>query len=151
IRAHVGCEMDEALYVESAVFMLHGGDSPPFASDPASWVTLFGRRWPLMIIPYVGTTKAFVTLPLFAAFGSGAEAVRFSAVLLGCLGIAGLVALLGTEVHVLAGLIVGVLLGIHPSYLDLTVFDNGGASVCMGAMGLGALAFRNHLRRRSIL
>ncbi len=70
LRAGVGYEMDEALYVESAVFLLHGQGTPPFVHDPASWVTVFGRRLPLMIIPYVGAAKAYAALPLFAAFGA---------------------------------------------------------------------------------
>jgi dolichyl-phosphate-mannose-protein mannosyltransferase len=149
IQAHVGYEMDEALYVESAVFLLRGSGEPPFTHDSGSWFTAFGRSWPLMIIPYVGAAKGYVTLPLFAIFGISAEVARFSAVLLGALGIAGLLFLLGREISRAAALIVGVLLGIHPSYLDFTVFDNGGVSVWMAAMGLGAWALAIHLRRQS--
>src|SRR5262245_5397742 len=141
--------MDEALYVESAVFLLHGAGSPPFVHEPAAWITAFGRPWPLMIIPYVGAAKAFVALPMFAAFGASAEVARFTGVLLGCVGIAGLVALLGSQVGVATGLVVGILLAVHPSYLDFTVFDNGGVSVWMASMGLLALALSNHLRRRT--
>lgn len=149
LRAGVGYEMDEALYVESAVFLLHGQGTPPFVHDPASWITAFGRRFPLMIIPYVGAAKAYVALPLFAAFGASAGLARASGVLLGGLGIAGLVALIGGPVGPVAGLIVGTFLAIHPSYLNFTVFDNGGVSVWMGAMGLVALALAFHLRRRT--
>lgn len=150
IQTGVGYQMDEALYVESAVFMLRDGSgTPPFVHEPAAWITLFGRRWPLMIIPYVGTVKAFTALPLFAAFGISAETARFAGVLLGGLGIAGLVALIGTQASPAAGLITGLLLAIHPSYLAFTVFDNGGVSVWMGAMGLAALALVNHVARRS--
>ena len=147
VGARVGYQMDEALYVESAVFLLHGEGSPPFVHEPAAWITAFGRPWPLMIIPYVGAAKAFVALPLFAAFGTSAEVARMTAVLLGCVGIAGLVALLGSRIEAAAGFIVGVLLALHPSYLDFTVFDNGGVSVWMASMGLLALALANHLRR----
>ena len=143
ITAHVGYQYDEALYVESAVFMLRG------TPDLASWIAGHGRRWPLMIIPYVGSTKAYVAMPLFAVLGINADVARFSGVLLGSLGIAGLVMLIGKQVHPAAGLIAGVFLAIHPSYLDFTVFDNGGVSVWMGAMGLIALALESHLRRRS--
>ena len=142
--------MDEALYVESAVFLLRGSGAPPFVTEPASWIPILGRRWPLMIIPYVGAAKAYVALPLFAIFGIGAQVARYSGVLLGGLGIAGLVVLIGKEAHPVAGLFAGALLAIHPSYLDLTVFDNGGTSVWMAAMGLLALALANHLRRPSI-
>ncbi len=149
LGAHVGYEMDEALYVESAVFLLHGHGAPPFVHDAASWITLFGRSWPLMIIPYVGATKAYVALPLFAALGTSAEVARLAGILLGGLGIAGLVTLIGMQVGPGAGLLVGALLAIHPSYLDFTVFDNGGVSVWMAAMGLVALALAHHLHRRS--
>ena len=151
LAAHVGYQMDEALYVESAVFLLHGHGTPPFVHDPASWITLFGRSWPLMIIPYVGAAKAYVALPLFAILGTSAEVARLSGILLGGLGIAGLLTLIGTQVGPAAGLIAGAFLAIHPSYLDFTVFDNGGASVWMAAMGLAALALTHHLRRRSTI
>lgn len=150
IHAHVGYQYDEALYVDSAVFALHGVGMPP-TRDFGRWTAVHGRRWPLMIIPYVGTTKALVALPLFAVFGITPEVARFSGVALGCVGIAGLVTLIGIEASPLAGLIVGGLLAIHPSYLDLTVFDNGGVSVWMAAMGLASLALTNHLRRRTRL
>ncbi|MEP6995978.1 MAG: glycosyltransferase family 39 protein [Acidobacteriota bacterium] len=149
ITAGVGYEYDEGLYVESAVYALHGSDAPPERYDHASWIASHGRRWPLMIIPYVGTVKAWVAAPLFAIFGVSAAVARFAGVFLGGLGIAGLVALVGSEIGPMAGLTVGVALAIHPSYLDFTVFDNGGVSVWMGAMGIGALALANHLRRRS--
>jgi hypothetical protein len=149
ITAHVGYEMDEAIYVESAVFVLRGSAPPPFRYDYESWLSTRGRRWPLMIIPYVGTTKAFVALPLFAIFGITAPVARLSGVLLGAVGIAGLVTLIGKRIDPIAGLILGIALSIHPSYLDLTVFDNGGASVWMASMGLLCLALENHLRRQS--
>jgi len=145
IGAHVGYQYDEALFVESAVFVLRG------TPDLATWIAGHGRRWPLMIIPYMGTTKACVALPLFATLGISADVARFSGVVLGSLGIAGLVTLIGTQICPAAGLILGVFLAIHPSYLDYTVFDNGGVSVWMAAMGLFALALTDYLRRRSAL
>src|SRR5262245_65412708 len=83
IRAHVGYQYDEGLYVSSAVFVLHGVGVPP-TRDYGRWIADNGRRWPLMIIPYVGTTKALVALPLFALFGITPETARFSGVVLGC-------------------------------------------------------------------
>ena len=100
--------------------------------------TANGRRWPLMIIPYVGTTKALVALPLFALFGITPETARFSGVVLGCVGIAGLVTLSSGLKSAPPGCAPssGPFLAIHPSYVDLTVFDNGGVSVWMAAMGI---------------
>lgn len=148
IHARVGYQYDEALFVESAAFMLHGVGTPP-SRDYARWTANHGRRWPLMIMPYEGTTKAVVALPAFALFGISPETARACGVLLGYVGIAGLVTLLGMEVSPVAGLVVGTILAIHPSFLDLTVFDNGGVSVWMAAMGLFALALTNHLDRRT--
>ena len=148
IRTGIGYEMDEALYVESAVHLLRGGDTPPpFNHEPASWIRVAGRPWPLMIIPYVGATKAYAAVPLFAAFGIGPEVARFTGVALGGLGLVGLSMLIAATAGLLPAFLTGMLLAIHPSYLDLTVFDNGGTSVWMGAMGLLAFALARHLRR----
>ena len=106
-----------------------------------------------MIVPYVGATKAFVTLPLFVAFGisAGALPARFAGVLLGSLGIAGLVALIGTEIHPAAGLIAGILLAIHPSIwtspYSTTVAHRFGWAPWDSAPG----RFTIYLRRRSTL
>ena len=43
IRAGVGYEMDEAIYVESAVYLLRGSGEPPFVHEPAAWLR-FGDR-----------------------------------------------------------------------------------------------------------
>jgi hypothetical protein len=148
----VGFQYDEALYVESAVFLLHGdGGAPPFMHDQASWMPVLGKHWPLMIIPYVGTVKALVALPIFAVFGVSAEAARFTGVILGGLGIAGLVVLVRRRAGPTPALLAGLTLAIHSSYLDYTVLDNGGVSVWMGAMGLGALALANYLHRPTIV
>jgi hypothetical protein len=151
IGAGVGYEMDEAIYVESAVYLLRGNREapPPFVHEPAAWIRVAGRQWPLMIIPYVGAAKAYAALPLFAAFGISTETARALGVLLGGLGIAGLATLIASQVGLGPAFWTALFLAIHPSYLDLTVFDNGGTAVWMGAMGLLALALTNHLRRGS--
>ena len=150
IRTGVGYEMDEALWTESAVYLLRGSGAPPFNHEPASWIRAAGRHWPLMIIPYVGATKAYATAPLFAALGISTETARLSAVVLAGLGIAGLSTLIAVRIGLLPAFLTGLFLAIHPSYLDLTVFDNGGTAVCMGAMGLLALALNHHLRRGTV-
>lgn len=149
IAARVGYEMDEAIYTESAVFLLRGSGTPPFVHEPAAWITLGGRAFPLMIIPYVGAAKAYFALPLFAIFGVSTEVARFAGVLLGAVGLAGLAALIASRAGLAAALVTALFLAVHPSYLDLTVFDNGGAAVWMGAVGILALALRRHLRVQS--
>jgi hypothetical protein len=149
ISAGVGYQVDEAIYVESAAFVLRGSDPPPYRYDVASWVSTRGRRWPLMIIPYVGTAKAVVALPLFAVFGIAAPVGRAAGVLLAAIGLAGLAALLARRAHPATGLIAGLLLAIHPSFLAFTVFDNGGASVWIASLGLLAFALDHHGRCHS--
>ncbi|HEY1250543.1 MAG TPA: hypothetical protein VGH97_05090 [Thermoanaerobaculia bacterium] len=146
LRAGVGYEMDEAIYTESAVFMLRGDGEPPFVHEPAAWIPVGGRPWPLMIIPYVGATKAYATLPLFAVFGISTQTARLAGVALAGLGLVGLSTLIAVHAGLLPAFWTGLFLAIHPSYLDLTVFDNGGTAVWMGAMGLLALALGHHLR-----
>ncbi len=150
LRTGVGYEMDEALYVESAVHLLRGGDTPPpFVYEPASWIRVLGRPWPLMIIPYVGATKVYAALPLFAVLGIGPNVARLAGVALAGLGLVGLSTLIAGTAGLLPAFLAAMLLAIHPSYLDLTVFDNGGTAVWMGAMGLLALALARHRRRAS--
>ena len=140
--------MDEALYVPSAaVFLLHGQGTPPFVHDPACWVTVFGRRLPLMIIPYVGAVKAYAALPLFVAFGANAETSGSPASSSALSESPVSSRSIGTQAGTRSRADRRSLLAIHPSYLELTVFDNGGVSVWMAGMGLVALALTFHLRR----
>lgn len=104
-----------------------------------------------MVFPYVGALKAYAALPLFKVLGVRTETARAAGVLLGSMGIAGLSLLLATRAGPAAGLATGVLLAVHPSYLDYTVFDNGGVSVWMAGMGLMALALAAYLHRPSPL
>lgn len=149
VATHVGYHVDEAIFVESDVYLLRGRAPAPFHYDAASWTASHGRRWPVMIMPYIGTVKDLVALPLFAVFGIGPDTARFSGILLGGIGIAGLTRLLARRVSPPAAMAAGALLAVNPSYLDFTVFDNGGASLCLGSLGLVSLALLGHLRRRS--
>jgi hypothetical protein len=142
--------MDEAIYTESAVYMLKGHEAePPFVHEPAAWIRAAGRQWPLMIIPYVGATKAYAALPIFAVLGISTGTARLVGVLLAGLGLAGLTTLIAAHAGLLPAFLTALFLAFHPSFLDLTVFDNGGAAVWMGAMGLLALALNHHLRSGS--
>ncbi len=143
--------MDEAIYTESAVFLLRGTGTPPFVHEPASWIRAGGRLWPLMIIPYVGATKAYATLPLFAAFGISTETARLRrSPPRRARDRRPLLADRAARRPAARRSSTALCLAIHPSVLDLTVFDNGGTAVQMGAMGLVALALARHLRRGSM-
>src|SRR6266568_2898137 len=78
-----GIYYDEAIFLNGAVHELSSAQEPPFAHDPWSWVTIFGRRWPIMVMPYVGAVRDYVALIPFAIFGPSYYAARLVTTLLG--------------------------------------------------------------------
>src|SRR6266446_10739006 len=74
-----GLYYDEAIFLNGAVQVLSSGQEPSFAHDPKSWVTIFGRRWPIMVMPYVGPMRDYLALVPFALFGPGYFTARILA------------------------------------------------------------------------
>ena len=60
---------DEAIFLNGAVQVLSSGQEPSFAHDPWSWVTILGRRWPIMVMPYIGPMRDYLALLPFSLFG----------------------------------------------------------------------------------
>ena len=133
---------DEAIFLNGAVHLLGSGQEPPFAHDPWSWVTVFGRQVPIMVLPYVGAIRDYLVLLPFAAFGPNYYTARIPTALVGAFGIWGLSVLLRDRIGPRAAAIVALALSIHPAYLALTVYDKGVAEwiAPFGALSL-ALAF----------
>src|SRR6476660_6689769 len=77
-----GFQYDEALLVLGSVHMRHSPRELTLPHDPDTWVCPGGRCFPLMTVRYVGAIKEYLCLPLFAAFGAGAETVRLLSTLL---------------------------------------------------------------------
>jgi hypothetical protein len=54
-------------------------------ADSYATIDLFGRRWPLMTMPYVGVSTTYFLTPVFAVFGVSAYSVRGAAIFIGVL------------------------------------------------------------------
>jgi 4-amino-4-deoxy-L-arabinose transferase and related glycosyltransferases of PMT family len=95
---------------------------------------------PVMVMPYLGAVKDYVTFPFFALIGISATAARWAAVMLGGIGIWGIGSFVSRLWGDRAALCTGLALAIHPTYLDQTIYDNNGVALLMGATGLAAAA-----------
>jgi len=145
IAMNPGFQYDEALLVLGGVHMRHSWDPFPLPQDPGTWICPMAKCVQLMTVRYVGAIKDYLSLPLFALFGTGAEVVRALSAALGALGIWGLGRLIFAQAGRNAGLAVAGVLAMHPAYVDQTVFDNGTVSVWMGALGVVCLALNRYL------
>ena len=133
-----GLYYDEAIFFNGAVQMLNSGQEPSFAHDQWSWVTAFGRRWPVMVMPYAGAVRDYLALPLFAIFGPTYYSARILTTLVGAFAIWALSVLMRDRIGVEAAAIAALALAIHPAYLLFTMYDQG---VAEWMAPFGALAF----------
>ena len=140
----IGLQYDESLNQHGAVHLLTSTEKPSFAYHRGSWIPLFGRYWPLMIIPYAGAVKHYVLVLPFAIFGTDAAVGRFASALLGAIGIWGIARFLQGEIGLRAAAAVAGILAIHPAYLIHTVYDNGTVVTWMAIVGLLAVAVRRY-------
>ena len=145
-----GLHYDEALLVLGGVHMRHSPAELSLPHDPDTWVCPGHRCFPLMTVRYVGAVKDYLSLPLFALFGTHAEIVRFASVLLSLFGIWGVAVILGDHVSRPVGAIAAVAIAINPAYDNTTVFDNGTVGVWMAAFGLVCLALSSYVRKPSV-
>jgi hypothetical protein len=144
-----GLDYDEAIFFNGAVQVLHSGTEPTFAHDPWSWVTAFGRRWPIMVMPYIGPMRGYLALIPFGIFGPNYYTVRILAALLGAFGIWGVSVLIRSQFGIQAAVIVSWILAIHPAYLALTVYDPSGVAEWMVPLALLSVAWARYLRTRT--
>src|ERR1700719_4618051 len=82
-----GLFYDEAVFFSGAVQVLNSGQEPTFAHDPWSWGTAFGRRWPIMVLPYIGAVRDYLALIPFSVFGPNYYTARILTTLAGAFGI----------------------------------------------------------------
>src|SRR5712692_6593557 len=150
ILANPGFQYDEALLVLGAVHMRHSPGELALPHDPNTWFCPSSRCFPLMTVRYAGAIKEYLCLPLFAAFGPSAEAVRIVSMLLGMLGLYGLGVLIAGKVSPAAAAVAACVIAVNPAYVGLTVFDNGTVAIWMGALGVLCLAASHYLRRQSV-
>ena len=119
-----GMYYDEAIFLNGAVQVVSSGQEPTFAHDPWSWVTVFGRRWPIMVMPYVGPMRDYLAIPPFALFGPNYFSARMLAALMGAFGIWGFSILIQDQFDARTAALASCVLAIHPAYLALTVYGS---------------------------
>jgi hypothetical protein len=149
IAQRPGLQYDESLLVLGAVHMRHSPGELGLPHDPDTWVCLFGRCIPLMSVRYVGALKEYLCLPFFALFGPGAEIIRGVSAASGAIGLVGMAALSRRIAGASASVLTTFALAVNPSYIDLTVFDNGAVAGWMAAFGCAGLAVSRYCRAPS--
>jgi hypothetical protein len=148
IRQKPGLQYDEALPVIGSVHLHSGAHQEfPLPHDPDTWVNVAGRWFPLMTVRYVGAIKEYLWLPVLAIFGPSTSSIRMLSALLGLIGIGGIAVWLRANVGARVAGIVALALAINPSYVAMTVFDNGTVSIFMASLGLLCVAVTIYQRR----
>ena len=146
-----GLDYDEAVFFNGAVQVLNSGQEPTFAHDPWSWGTAFGRRWPIMVLPYIGAVRDYLALIPFSIFGPNYYAARILTTLVGAFGIWSMSVLIGNQFGVEVAAIVSWILAINPAYLALTVYDHGGVAEWMLPVAVLSIALAHYLRAHTML
>ena len=141
-----GMNNDEAVFFNGAVQMVNSGQEPTFAHDPWSWVTISGRRWPLMVLPYAGALRGYLALLPFALFGSNYYTARVVTMLVGAFALWGFSVLVRGQANARTAALTGFILAIHPAYLTQTIYDQGGVAEWMAPFGVLSLTLTRYLR-----
>ena len=144
-----GLYYDEAIFFNAAVHVVNSGQEPPFAHDPWSWITLFDRRWPVMVLPYVGPIRSYLAMIPFAIFGANYYTARILTAILGAFAIWGFAVLIRDCIDVKTAALVSLILAIHPAYLAQSIYDNGGVAEWMVPFGLLSIAVARYHRAPS--
>ncbi|HEX8683057.1 MAG TPA: glycosyltransferase family 39 protein [Ardenticatenaceae bacterium] len=110
-----GLNYDEALDAVPAMQFLSG---QPL--DTAASVHFAGREWPLMILPYMGTTSTYLYLPAFALSGVSVLTLRGVNVLLGFLTLLLVWGFLRKYLDERVAALTALLLAVNPTYVFWT-------------------------------
>jgi Dolichyl-phosphate-mannose-protein mannosyltransferase len=141
-----GMDNDEAVFLSGAVHVLNSRQEPSFTHDPWSWITVFGRHWPVMVLPYAGSLRCYLSLIPFALFGPNYYTARMVTTLAGAFGIWGLAVLVRSQVDAKAATMASLILAVNPAYLDLTIYDQGGVAEWMVPFGILSITLAGYLR-----
>jgi hypothetical protein len=148
IRQKPGLQYDEALPVLGAVHMRTDADEEfTLPHDPDTWIRIGGQWIPLMTVRYVGAIKEYLWLPLLALLGPSTASIRALSALLGLIGIWGAAFWLRANFDARVAGVVALALAINPSYVAMTVFDNGTVAIFMASLGLVCAAVALYQRR----
>jgi hypothetical protein len=145
----VGLQYDEAILQHGAVSLLASPNEPTFAHDQGSWISIAGRHWPLMVLPYLGSVKDYLLVAPFALLGTNIILLRLFNALLAAFGIWGISKLLLQETNEKITTAVALTLAIHPAFLISTLYDNSGAAVWMASLGFVAVLLSKYKKNRT--
>ena len=142
-----GMNNDEAVFFDGAAHMANSSQEPSFAHDPWSWVTIAGRRWQLMVLPYAGALRSYLALIPFTLFGSNYYTARIVTMLVGAFALWGFSVLVRTQVDAATAGITSLILAVHPAYLTQTIYDQGGVAEWMAPFGILSIALARYCKR----
>jgi Dolichyl-phosphate-mannose-protein mannosyltransferase len=144
-----GMDNDEAVFFSGAVHVLNSGQEPSFTHDPWSWITVFGRHWPVMVLPYAGSLRCYLSLIPFALFGANYYTARMVTMLAGAFGIWGLAVLVRSQIDAKAATMASLILAVNPAFLALTIYDQGGVAEWMVPFGILSITLAGYLKART--
>ena len=81
-----------------------------------------------MVLPYAGSVRSYLALVPFAIFGPNYYTTRMLTMLVGAFAIWGLSVLIRHQTDAPTAALTSLVLAVHPSYLALTVYDQGGVA-----------------------
>ena len=127
-----GFHFDELIQIVPALSALNGNHvhaNVPGAGVEGTYLFLFGRSLPLMIMNYIGAVKTFAFIPIAAIFGITPESVRYFSIFLSALSLLAIFAFVQRAAGQFAALASVALLSTDPSFVFFSRVDRG--SVCM--------------------
>ena len=129
-----GLQQDEAISFRGAArLVFHDAERPcPHGES----ISALGQCWPVMLAPYVGTPKDYFLLPAFLVGGVNVGIARMGAGILAAVSIAGLWFFLLETRGAAVAATAALGLAIHPSFIDLPLFDNGNIAFSIAVLGL---------------
>ena len=146
-----GLHPDEAQEVIPTVQLLRGQEVETLRG---SGLTIAGRRFPLMIVDYIGTVNTYLALPFFSLFGISTFSLRLMSVLTSAVTLVLLYRLGRTMYSPVVGLAAAGLLAVQPSFV---FWSRQGvyvtfitAPLTLGAVWLGWQWWRGRLQGKEI-
>jgi hypothetical protein len=135
-----GLYMDESNFVDAAL----GGHFP-------HQLYVFQRvgRVPILIIPYIGTLKAFIFAPIFALWGVSVVTIRVPVIIISALTLV-VTYFMGREVIGRWSAILVLLMGTCPTFIFMSKVDWGPIALAMFLSASFLLAFLRYVHRGQI-
>lgn len=133
-----GVYYDEVLQAVTALTVISGPIHGPTVEVTGSVIQLGPFRFPLLILPYLGSTQAGVLAATFALFGPTVTTMRLTYIALGVVALICAVGLTRRMFGAATAVMLGLLLALDPAFVFSTRSDNGPVTIML-ICKLGAL------------